>query len=56
MDEIMWWGYIHTNGSLHAKRYFDRRDIEEARDSEFVKYIFGPIEGTKEDILRLMEH
>ena len=40
----LWWGYRHTDGSLHVKRYFDRRDIQEAVDSPFVDSVFGPWE------------
>lgn len=31
-----WWGYLHTSGSIHAKRYFDEGDLVEARESDFV--------------------
>ena len=31
-----WWGYLHINGSIQAKRFFDNKDIDEARDSDFV--------------------
>jgi hypothetical protein len=41
----MWWGYMHANGSLIVKRYFDERDIEEAKESPFVREIFGPIQA-----------
>lgn len=41
-----WYGYLHTNGSLHAKRYLgDPGDIEEARNSPFVKTVIGPFEA-----------
>jgi hypothetical protein len=36
MEMHRWWGYLHTDGTIHVKRYFgDPRDIEEARMSEF---------------------
>ena len=54
-DKIMWWGYIHTSGTLHAKRYFDKRDLQDAEESDFVDRVFRPIEGTREDILKIME-
>lgn len=40
--KLEWWGYLHTNGNIQAKRYFDRRDIDEAWESDFVKLAFGP--------------
>ena len=43
MSKIEWWAYIHENGSLHVKRYFDRGDILEAQASPFVKKVFGPV-------------
>lgn len=42
MEQIMWFGYKHINGSLHVKRYGDEKDYEEARDSDFVDRIYGP--------------
>lgn len=42
MDGIMWWGYQHSNGSLHVKRYFSEDQIEDANESPFVQRIFGP--------------
>jgi len=39
---IWWWGYLHSNGSLHVKRYFSREDIDEAVESPFVWATFGP--------------
>jgi len=47
---IEWYGYIHINGSLHVKRYFDRGDIEEASSSPFVASITGcPIEAASRE-------
>jgi len=42
MEEIKWWGYVHTNGSIQVKRYFEPLDIQEAHESPFVKQVFGP--------------
>ena len=39
---MMWWGYIHTNSSLQVKRFFDYEDLSEARQSSFVKKVYGP--------------
>ena len=32
-----WWCYLHINGNIQAKRYFDQRDLEDADESPFVK-------------------
>lgn len=44
---IQWWGYIHEDGSIHTKRYFDKGDLIEAAESPFVKRIFGPWSESK---------
>lgn len=36
-----WWGYLHVNGSVIVKRYLDTKDITEALESPFVKYVSG---------------
>jgi hypothetical protein len=47
-----WWGYIHTNGSVQAKRYFDPLDIQEARESPFVAQVVLPFDAeSREDAL-----
>lgn len=40
-----WWGYIHENGSLHVKRYFDEEDLKDAEASPFVERVLQPIEA-----------
>lgn len=35
-DAIQWWAYRHTNGTIQLKRYFDKRDMEDAEESPFV--------------------
>lgn len=45
LDKLEWWGYEHKNGSIHAKRYFSRLDIDEADISPFVTKVFGPFEA-----------
>lgn len=39
---IQWWGYVHVNGTLHVKRYFNAKDLSEARESDFVQEVYGP--------------
>lgn len=49
---IKWWGYVHENGSVQAKRYFDAQDIAEAHQSPFCKQVVGPFEANdREDAL-----
>ena len=45
----MWWGYVHANGSLQVKRYFGVMDLEEAKESPFVKYIVEPFSAEGRD-------
>jgi len=42
---MKWWGYLHNEGSLHVKRFFDFQDIEEAEESSFVKITAGPFDA-----------
>lgn len=50
-----WYAYKHVNGEIHAKRFFSDEDIKEARESDFVSEVMGPIEGTREDVLNLFK-
>lgn len=45
----MWWAYLHTNGSVQVKRFFDQRDITETKESSFVTKIVGPFAATNRD-------
>lgn len=50
---ILWWGYKHTNGHYQVKRYFDSRDIKEARDSPFVVSVTEAFHAvSREDALK----
>lgn len=42
---MKFWAYIHKNGTLHTKRYFDESDIIEAQESDFVRCVLMPIEA-----------
>jgi hypothetical protein len=47
-----WWGYLHTNGSVQVKPYFDRQDVDEAMESPFVQGVYRPFLATsREDAL-----
>jgi len=41
---MLWWGYLHSTGSLQVKRFFDSRDITDAQESPFVSLVKGPWE------------
>jgi hypothetical protein len=58
LDKIhnQWWGYIHENGSLQVKRYWDRADLQEARESPFVSRVYGPWPASsREEALGLLK-
>jgi len=52
-----WWGYVHKEGSLHIKRYFDEQDIFEASASPFVAFVIGTVlaENREEAIIKLKD-
>ena len=58
-DKQMWWGYLHTAGTIHAKRWFgDTRDYkEDCQDSPFVARVVEPFEANnrEEAIAIIME-
>ncbi len=57
MVKCKWWGYRHTNGSIQAKRWWnDPLDLEEARESSFVKTVSLPFEAWgRDDALKQLE-
>ena len=57
MGKLLWWGYVHINGSIQVKRYFDPLDIDEAHESPFVKEVYGPWDcaGREEAIAKVKE-
>ena len=44
MEKIMWWGYLHQNGSIQVKRWFgDHKDYTDDCDgNEFVVRVVRP--------------
>lgn len=42
-EALPWWGYLHVDGSLHVKRYFDQRDLDDAYESDFVYQVCQPL-------------
>lgn len=49
MDGHKWWGYLHTNGGVQVKRYFDNGDLVEAKKSPFVEKVCGPFMANDRD-------
>lgn len=48
-----WWGYLHINGSIQVKRYFDQRDTDEAEESPFVDKVVYPFDAVdRQDALK----
>ena len=45
----LWWGYRHVSGTLQAKRYWDKRDIDDALESPFVAQIVHPFPANDRD-------
>ena len=41
-----WWGYLHTDGTMHAKRFFDDMEFVEATQSPFVDQIMEPFDAS----------
>ncbi|RLC99527.1 MAG: hypothetical protein DRI46_09280 [Chloroflexi bacterium] len=49
-DRLLWWAYLHTDTrTIQVKRFFDHRDIAEARESSFVGQVIGPFEAKDRD-------
>lgn len=48
-NSLMWWGYLHTSGTLQAKPYFGPLDIQEANESPFCKKVVGPFNANGRD-------
>lgn len=48
-EQLLWWGYKHTSGSYQAKRYFDKRDIIEAEESDFCETVVEPFFAKNRD-------
>ena len=40
-----WWGYLHMNGSIQVKRYYDADDLKFALESDFVVRVCGPFDA-----------
>jgi hypothetical protein len=57
-EKIMFWGYLHQNGSIHAKRWFgDQKDYtEDCEANDFVEQVVQPFAAnTREQALGILE-
>lgn len=56
MSDLQWWGYRHISGTLQAKRYWSMMEIDDARESPFVKLIYGPFNADgRDEALEILE-
>ena len=49
MSKQLWWGYKHVSGTYQAKRYFDKRDTDEAEQSPYCEQVVYPFEAESRD-------
>lgn len=51
MGDIMWWGYLHENGSIQVKRWFgDHKDYTDDCDGNpFVIEVVEPFAASSRD-------
>lgn len=54
-DDIMWWGYLHSNGTIQVKRWFgDHKDYtEDCEGNDFVVQVVRPFPAdSREEALK----
>lgn len=46
-EHLMWWGYLHSNGSIQVKRWFgDHKDYTDDCDgNDFVQQVVRPFKA-----------
>ena len=51
MSDIMWWGYLHQNGTIQVKRWFgDHKDYTEDCDgNDLVQRVVRPFAAASRD-------
>ena len=58
MEKLMWWGYLHSNGSTQVKRWWgDHKDYtDDCIGNPFVLRVIKPFEAeSREDALETIE-
>lgn len=56
-NKIMWWGYLHQNGTIQVKRWFgDHKDYtEDCEGNEFVQRVVKPFAAnTREEAVKII--
>lgn len=50
-DDIMWWGYLHSNGEIQVKQWFgDHKDYtDDCIGNPFVKIVVRPFSSPDRD-------
>lgn len=55
-NKLLWWGYEHIEGTIHAKRFFSYDDIDDANESSFCKKIILPfIANNREEAIKIIK-
>jgi len=58
MNQLMWWGYLHSNGSVQLKRWLgDHKDYtEDCEGNDFVVQVVRPFAAaTREDAIDILK-
>ena len=58
MSYIMWWGYLHQNGTIQVKRWFgDHKDYtDDCYGNEFVVHVVKPFAAeSREEAINIIE-
>lgn len=50
---MKWWSYLHINGTVQSKRYFEPLDIQEAWESPFVERVTAAYDAESRDEAQL---
>lgn len=57
-NRIMWWGYLHENGTVQVKRWFgDHKDYtDDCEGNPFVQQVVRPFEAASyEEAFRIIQ-
>lgn len=51
MDKLMFWGYLHSNGTIQVKRWFgDHKDYtDDCKGNDFVQRVVKPFEAASRE-------
>lgn len=55
-DNPFWWGYVHQNGTIQVKPFYDEASIKDAEQSPFVFKVVHPfVAETREEALQYIK-